>query len=120
MSELDDLLRKIKSLIQVLEEATLPPGIVIEGSKNVSVLQNTLINCGISVKDSEEVTLFANKITNNERRLIIELLNELLDLLSREPHDKNKIMEILDRLKEVAEPIYVTIATFGALKTLIA
>ena len=111
MLELVEMVGRIKAIIQVIEQAGLPAGISIEGCRNVRAVGNLLVNCGISVRDSEDIVVFANRIDDRRRMEILNLLYELVDLLTQQPRNKNRIIEILNRIRQIAEPIYYVLAS---------
>ena len=119
MLELVEMVGRIKAIIQVIEQAGLPAGISIEGCRNVRAVGNLLVNCGISVRDSEDIVVFANRIDDRRRMEILNLLYELVDLLTQQPRNKNRIIEILNRIRQIAEPIYYVLASIDMIQSIL-
>jgi len=119
MSELDEVVEKIRAIVQTIERARLPAGIVIDKCEDVELIDNVLVNCGISVKDSKKVLLFANRIDDRRRREVLNLLYELINLLKQQPQNRNKILEVLSRIRQVAEPIYDILVLIDIIKKLL-
>ncbi|ASJ16057.1 hypothetical protein A3L04_02660 [Thermococcus chitonophagus] len=119
MIETLEAIEVIEGIIHVLQQAEMPSGIRIENSKHITVRDNVLINCGIDVKNSEEIDVFANMIDDETRREIIRLLYELMALVKYNPQDKTEIRGTLDKLKQIAEPIYYLLVSINELKSIV-
>jgi len=119
MTEIDKAIEKIRELIQLLGSSKPPTGIYIERSKHVILTNNILIGCSMDIRNSEDIIAYANKIEDPVRRELIELLYELLTELKHEPPNVDRIRTLMNKLRELAEPIYHILASIKVLKNLL-
>jgi len=116
MAGTHETIEVIKGIIHILEQAKMPSGIHIENSRDVTVEGNILINCGIEVKNSEKVEVFANRVNDKTRGEVIGLLYDLIALLKYQPQDRSKIKEVLSEIEQIAEPVYYALISVSTLK----
>jgi len=98
-----DVLDAIKTIKDVISGQELPAGIKVTRSENISLLNNTLIKCGISIEDSKAVTAYANTINDEKKDEIRTKLSELIE--SIKTADKTEAQQIGNWFKNNAGSI---------------